>query len=930
MTHINHNSQSFAIDGRRTWLLGATVQYVRIPADLWRERLRAVRDAGFNTIETSCPWFVHEPRKGRFHFEDNANVRQFVECCDELGLRVILRAGPSIGSQFDGGGLPAWLMENPKLALRQANEHFLERVTRYFKRLFENLDDLQITRGGPIILVQSEHEWRCSNQHQADRYLLEITRIIRECGITVPLLNANELWQETPGAVDTWCGWDDLLANLRQMHVVRPDAPRLAHVFNASALSAWGHSPSEPTGADTWLWRLAEVLAAGAQPIIQPFHGGTNFGFLGGRLAGKPDRFVGTCPAPEAPLGEAGQRGESYHAVRRILTFAHHFGHVFAELDPDYQPIVVDLIESDEFAGSGGTGKTASRKTRGGFSIVPQRGSQGRVVFVFGFGDKRQTTMLLDDGLRMPVDLGDQPVGWYVFDVDLQGSGRLDYANLCPLAIVDRSILVLQGPAKMDAYFSINGVPGQAVIPGGKKPLVIDHRGITIVLCNQGQIDVTHFDEQGVYVGISGFDEDGQPLPAKGHAKAWHVGSDRRLASLTPTAGDESVPKPASGKVPTIASWEASTTEAYLTGESPRFALLDGPATLPTCGANSGYGWYRVKLKVTQAKKKLYHLSQAADRLHLFVEGEGTHLFGVGPGAENAPFNTSLPKGNVTLVALADNLGRFSEGNDLYDHKGWFGHLYHVKPLRTIKGKTIEGEPVDPMILRPFLDGGVAGQLSELDQMAWSFTHAKKSPLIVEISGAPCRGTFVLNDAPIAYYAGVSGAMRMSLLLQADKVESFKRGKNELRFAPDAQQECDIKDFASSVVIYECLETVTDSAEWAFAKWEQPAASSWSDTTKSQARALRGAPLWWRGTFPSPTSSHPLWLDTAGLSKGQVYLNGNNVGRYFTADAAGKSVGPQTRLYLPPPWLHTEPEDTNELIIFDEHGFDPYRTSLQM
>jgi beta-galactosidase len=70
----------------------------------------------------------------------------------------------------------------------------------------------------------------------------------------------------------------------------------------------------------------------------------------------------------------------------------------------------------------------------------------------------------------------------------------------------------------------------------------------------------------------------------------------------------------------------------------------------------------------------------------------------------------------------------------------------------------------------------------------------------------------------------------------------------------------------------------------------------------------------------------PLWLDTKGLSKGQVFVNDQNAGRFFTATGDGKAVGPQTRLYLPGPWLKT---GTNELVIFDEHGFDPSRVRLE-
>ncbi|HRP64120.1 MAG TPA: beta galactosidase jelly roll domain-containing protein, partial [Phycisphaerales bacterium] len=90
------------------------------------------------------------------------------------------------------------------------------------------------------------------------------------------------------------------------------------------------------------------------------------------------------------------------------------------------------------------------------------------------------------------------------------------------------------------------------------------------------------------------------------------------------------------------------------------------------------------------------------------------------------------------------------------------------------------------------------------------------------------------------------------------------------------------------------------------------------------ARSLRGLPCWWRTTFPATQATiQPLWLETKGLSKGQVFLNGYNLGRYFSATATGKAVGPQTRLFVPGAYLNAEGE--NELLIFDEHGCDPSR-----
>ena len=51
------------------------------------------------------------------------------------------------------------------------------------------------------------------------------------------------------------------------------------------------------------------------------------------------------------------------------------------------------------------------------------------------------------------------------------------------------------------------------------------------------------------------------------------------------------------------------------------------------------------------------------------------------------------------------------------------------------------------------------------------------------------------------------------------------------------------------------------------------------------------------------------WLDMSHWTKGVVWVNGRNLGRYW-------SIGPQRRLYCPAPWL-TQGE--NEVLIFDLH-----------
>jgi beta-galactosidase len=55
------------------------------------------------------------------------------------------------------------------------------------------------------------------------------------------------------------------------------------------------------------------------------------------------------------------------------------------------------------------------------------------------------------------------------------------------------------------------------------------------------------------------------------------------------------------------------------------------------------------------------------------------------------------------------------------------------------------------------------------------------------------------------------------------------------------------------------------------------------------------------------------WLDMSQWTKGVVWVNGHNLGRYW-------NIGPQTRLYCPAPWLV---RGDNEVLVFDLHQLEP-------
>lgn len=69
--------------------------------------------------------------------------------------------------------------------------------------------------------------------------------------------------------------------------------------------------------------------------------------------------------------------------------------------------------------------------------------------------------------------------------------------------------------------------------------------------------------------------------------------------------------------------------------------------------------------------------------------------------------------------------------------------------------------------------------------------------------------------------------------------------------------------------------------------------------------------LFFKGSF-NLTAAGDTYFDMSNYSKGIVYVNGHNLGRYW-------SIGPQKRLYCPASWLK---KGNNEIIVFDLHQLE--------
>lgn len=948
MPTVTLDGRSLLLDGRRIWLSGGQIPYASLPRDIWADRIWAAKAAGLNCIYTPVIWSRHEPRPGKFDFAGENDLSHFIQLIGQAGMHCILGMGPHVGGSYDLGGIPPWVLEMPSVRLRTANTAFLEACSRYLTNLSEQVRNLQATTGGgggPIVMVQCESRWTCGDPALAQSYLGELLRYIHEAGINVPVINANSLWQGVEGMLDAWSGRDDMLATMRQLAVVRPMQPRLVVDFPLAEQPVWGQPSPKLEDPRLVQRRLAEVLAGGGQFNVSPFCSGTNLGFSGGRLDDAPDTFATTETGKGGLLDPAGAQDSPYRLVRRVTHLASRFGRIFAHLDPAYQPVGIAPMEPQHLL-TNGTSNAKSKGPKaaspvppkaakgakapapiapvpGGVSVVHAMGSQGSIAFLFDQEESpaqaslapRTTTLLLQDGSVLPVTLGEQLVAWCLFNVHISGRATLDYTNLCAFASVGQ-VLVLFGPAGSRGRVSVNGSPLDVDVPTTKEPIITALEGLTIVIANEQQIDQIYAVDDGVFIGVLDVSQDGTPVLPAGTRSYFKVMGDGSTRTVTPQNLRTSASIP---DAPALSPWHLGDVDEYADGTCPRYAKIESLQDLTRLGSPSGYGWYRLTLKGSRPRKAQVMLPFAADRSQVFLDAKSVGVVGEGPGATPSTA-LNLKKGEQQLIALVENLGRFSDGLILGEHKGLWGPIYEVAPIKGAKPKLIEDAPIEYLAFRKPLWDASVGDTTGPERVQWNLPHRKKTPIIVRFdTPAPSGCLLIVNDVTIE---ALSPAGPRQVVLTAEQLGKGTTATVQIAFhelATDADRE----RVADGVSFFDCIEDIAEDARLAFAKWEPPSPSVFAPAKKV---AVDSRPKWWRSTFTAADTQSALYLECTGLTKGQIYVNGRHAARYFVGTADGKPVPPQTRYRLPRPWLKFK--QSNDLLIFDEHGASPAKARL--
>ncbi len=310
---------AFLLNGRPFQIISGEMHYSRIPPEYWRDRLLKAKSMGLNTVATYVFWNVHEPRQGQFEFRGAADVARFVRTAQEAGLYVILRPGPYACAEWDFGGYPAWLLADTAMKVRTGDPRFLQACRRYLGALADQLRSLQITHGGPIILVQVENEYG-SFGHDTS-YIGALRDMMREAGFDVPLFSADGPAQIRNAYVDgVFPGVNGATGNevVEALRPYRPHGPFFVPEFYPGWLDHWGEphaSVDAGETARTYGW----MLSHGISVSLYMFHGGTNFGFMNGANYGGHYQPQPTSYDYDAPLDESGRPTPKYFRLRETI-----------------------------------------------------------------------------------------------------------------------------------------------------------------------------------------------------------------------------------------------------------------------------------------------------------------------------------------------------------------------------------------------------------------------------------------------------------------------------------------------------------------------------------------------------------------------------------------------------------------------------------
>jgi beta-galactosidase len=935
---VDHfDGKGFVINGERTFVVSAGMEYARVPRELWADRLMRFKRAGFNCTESYIFWNYHEPQSGQFDFAGNRDLDAYLKLAKSLGLYAIARVGPYSCAEWDSGGFPIWLRFTPGLEVRTANAPFEQYVGRFWDHLLPIVTANQINRGGNVILVQleNEHPYGWGTDGASNPYFQFLQNAALTNGLEVPYFFSGLHHGNDPAGNRTWGS-------------ASRTSPWFTTEFWCDWFSDYGETPANAREKDWDTWKVIAYGGNGYNYYMA--HGGTDFDYFNN------DEDAASYDYGSA-VGQTGDLRPEYYKFKRAAWFARGFQ---------------DILETSDNA----TSSYVNASTNSAVHVTARASAAGTILFLANQGRSERATQVTVDGTAYPetgsLTLNPSEMVPVVTEFQVIPGVTLKVAPTRILGLVrqdDTTTLVTYGqpgsPAEL--YFS---VPAETKITSSGKGLALDGTNLTlqttyspdapanfsfqagsrrvrILAVSDTLADNTWFVDVGAhnyivcgpsYVGeavvTNGLLQIVTETPWANAASAPVIAYGPGDAPVALSAVSATEPHPGSL---TLAGWQtlSGTEEAAPNFDAAGwFSSATGPQQMGVDGDVSSYAWYRTRVDVPTAGTNTVFLAHVADHMIPFVDGARVPAADVTANS----FTANLTAGTHTLAVFTSHAGR----NKLYPYVGPITEMFPKGlsgPARLL-GNPVNGtQSLTQWSMMTATRSAIRNGPPTATAGAWTnYTfgtdafHGRPGYawFQTELPTVPSAETVIANFASVDDNAWVylNGTLLASntgwnMPFNVDLTAAWKGdGSNVLSVLVQNTEgqggiftSATVAGYQNSVILKNWMQRGGPGHWDATTDWQNLQDTMNTTGPRFFKTAFTAAP-------PASAGANPMWrVSTAGLSRGSIWVNGHNLGRYPEKTAA-------PGLYIPECWLKPG-ANANSLVIYDEEGQIPSQVTVQ-
>jgi len=322
---FNIGETDFLLDNSPIIIRSGELHSARIPREYWQHRLKMARAVGLNTVCAYLFWNFIETKEGQFRWDGMADAAEFCRMAQKEGLMVILRPGPYSCAEWEMGGFPWWLLKDDSLKVRTQEPYYIEKALNYLREVGRVLSPLQITKGGPIIMVQIENEYGSFGNDK--EYVGRLRDCLQESGFEVPFFTCDgpgqlryDVRDDIFSVVNFGSNPEAAFDSLRK---VRPHGPLMCGEYYPGWFDIWGKKHNYGN-TEKIIGDLTYMLDNRASFSIYLIHGGTSFNYWSGYfwpgIEGSPFTPQTSSYDYDAPISEAGWATSCFYDIRNLFS----------------------------------------------------------------------------------------------------------------------------------------------------------------------------------------------------------------------------------------------------------------------------------------------------------------------------------------------------------------------------------------------------------------------------------------------------------------------------------------------------------------------------------------------------------------------------------------------------------------------------------